>query len=477
MNRVLPLTLLGTIVSISSAGVLAMDLEEAYNKALSNDPSWSAIQNLHSSSQEAAEQARSGLLPNVSASGSIMSTHTVPKEPLTFGGMNVVPNGTYTNQTIGLQAVQPLFNADSWYGYHKAKAAVSRSDADFVGQQQQFILKVAQAYFNVLRAEESLAYAKAQELAIGRQLEQTKKRFEVGLIAITEVHEAQAAYDSSVADRIGADSAVTSAQEALTSITGDMDTQIAILRSDAPVSDLPTGNMEDWVKLAKEKNPQIVSAQFGYQAAQEATKQSRADHLPTLNLVGSWQNTDTGGANKFVDGRTTAVGLQLTVPLYTGGRVESGVRQAVSQEYAAKDQLAYAERTVVQDTRTQYRSVTTDSARVSARKQAVVSSESALVATQAGYDVGTRDIVEVLQAQRNLYASKSAYASARYDYVLDGLRLKATAGQLSAIDIRDLNKWLDKSGSISVDSLNPETANPPVTNTPVQGPAPRKKRD
>ena len=199
------------------------------------------------------------------------------------------------------------------------------------------------------------------------------------------------------------------------------------------------------------------------QAAHQQVLAARAGHLPTLALVGNWQDANTSGANPFIDGRTTSVGLQLSVPLYEGGLTQSQVRQALDKENAARDQLDLAQRVAVQSTRISYLSVATDAARVKARKQAVSSSAAALVATEAGYDVGTRDIVEVMQAQRDLYAAKSAYANARYDYVIDGLRLKAAAGQLRDIDISQLNTWLDAKGSIDVDTLNPEIQQMPAS--------------
>lgn len=448
MKRFPSLRLISLAVALSGTAH-GLDLQEAYDKALRNDPSWTAIRSQYLSEKEASTQARSGLLPTVTASANY-AENTIDSES--------IGNKDYTYQSMALQARQPLFNADAWYGYSKAKASVSRSDADFRQKEQEFVLKVSEAYFNVLRAQENLAFAKTQEVAIARQLEQAKKRFEVGLIAITEVHEAQAAFDSSVADRLSAENAVSTALENLSSITGDSESTVAILKADAPVT-LPVPSTADaWVKQARENNPQLHAARFSYEAAQAEKRQYRSGHLPTLDLVGTWQDVDTGGVLAAQEATTTSVGLQLNVPIYSGGRTQATLRQASYREEAARDQVSATERSVVQNTNNLYRSVATDAARVSARRQAIVSNESALAATQAGYEVGTRNIVDVLQAERNVYQARSQYANARYDYVLGGLRLRAAAGQLSAVDIRDLNQWLDKSGSISIDALTPAPA-------------------
>lgn len=450
-----------SMLSLALASPLAwsMDLQQAYELALSNDPDWSStIENYHAS-QEVSQQAKSALLPNFSANANVSSNHIDPSEPIPSFGLY---NRTYTDKSYGVQAMQPLFNADAWHGYHLAQALTSQAQAGFANDEQQFILNVATTYFNVLRASENLVYEQAQELAIGRQLAQTKKRFEVGMVSITEVHEAQAAYDSSVADRISAETQVSTSEENLFTMTSKHDDHLAVLRADAPVTEPPEGTESTWINKSAQDNPRIIAARYAYQAAQETTRQQRSGYLPNLALVGNWQDVNTGGANPLIDGKNSSVALQLNVPIYSGGLTQSKVRQALAHEYAARDQLEYAQRLAIQDTHNSYLTVTTDAARVKARQQAVSSSQSALVATQAGYDVGTRDIVEVLQAQRDLYAAKSAYANARYDYVLDGLRLKAAAGELSAIDIAHLNRWLDADASISVNSLNPEINAPQV---------------
>ncbi len=434
-----------------------MDLQEAFLAAEQHDASWLATQEQLRASVEGEQQARSALLPNFSAQSAISGNHINPAEPIPSFGLY---DRTFTSKSYGIQAMQPLFNAGIWRGYHQAQALTSQAKAEFEATRQNFILQVATAYFSVLRAQESLAYASAEQQAIGRQLEQTRKRFEVGMASITEVHEAQAAFDTSVADRIGALSLVSTAQAQLDVLTGGSSEHLAILGNDAPVHDAPKEPESFWVHQAETNNPQIIADQFAYKAAQASTQQHRAEYFPTLNLVSQWQHVNTGGADPLQDGNNAMIGVQLNVPLYSGGAIPSRVRQALALEYAARDRLDFAKRQAEQQTHASYLLVQTDAARVKARQQAVSSSQMALVATQAGYDVGTRDIVEVMQAQKDLYAARSAYANARYDYVLDGLKLKASAGLLSDMDIRQLNSWLDDKGSININSLNPELQAP-----------------
>ncbi len=451
---------LGCCLLLPMAAAQAMDLQQAYQDALSYDAGWAATREQYAATTENSVQAQAALLPQVSANGTLSSVHMAPSEQFPAFGLY---DRTYTNKLAAVQAMQPLFNGPAWATYRSAQQAHSAATAQFEVDHQSFMLKVTTAYFGVLRAQENLAYEQAQEKAIGRQLEQTQKRFEVGLVAITEVHEAQAAYDGAVADRISAETDVSSAELNLATLTGQDHASLAILRTDAPVDQLPAHSEDDWSTLAQKQNPAIEAASFQVQAAHQQTVAARAGHLPSLALVGSWQDANTGGANPFIDGRTTSVGLQLSVPLYEGGLTQSQVRQALDKENAARDQLDLARRVARQSTRTSYLAVTTDAARVKARKQALSSSASALVATQAGYDVGTRDIVEVMQAQRDLYAAKSAYANARYDYVIDSLRLKAAAGQLRDVDIARLNTWLDAKGHLDVDTLNPEIQQAPAS--------------
>ncbi len=460
MKRLFPLRTLSYCLLLPLGTAQAMDLQQAYQDALRYDAGWASTREQYAASEENATQAEAALLPQVSASGTLSSIHISPTEQFPAFGLY---NRTYTNKLATVQAMQPLFNGQAWASYHAARKANSAATAQFENDKQKFMLKLASAYFDVLRARENLVYQQAQEKAIGRQLEQTQKRFEVGLVAITEVHEAQAAFDSAVADRISAETQVSSAELNLATLTGKDQQALAILRSDAPVDQLPAHSETDWSTLAVQENPAIEAARLQMQAAHQQVLAARAGHLPTLALVGNWQDANTSGANPFIDGRTTSVGLQLSVPLYEGGLTQSQVRQALDKENAARDQLDLAQRVAVQSTRISYLSVATDAARVKARKQAVSSSAAALVATEAGYDVGTRDIVEVMQAQRDLYAAKSAYANARYDYVIDGLRLKAAAGQLRDIDISQLNTWLDAKGSIDVDTLNPEIQQMPAS--------------
>lgn len=450
--------LLSLSISAFLAGpVCALDLVEAYERAQKNDPVWAATNAGYQAEREVINQSRAGLLPQIGASASYNQIEPDPEQtsPQTSA---FSPSNGYSQLSYGAQLRQPLFNLDHWYRYQAAKSQVSKAEANYRDQEQNLALKVAEAYFNVLRAEEQLAYAKAEEAAFGRQLEQSRKRFEVGLIAITEVLETQAGYDRTRASRLVAEAQLDSANETLSAIIGSSDGRIAALKSDLPVTAPTPAVPAEWVKRAREQNPQLLVARHNHDSAQAAVRQARGGHAPTLDLVASYRTTDTGG-KLFSDGNTLAYGVELNVPIFTGGLTQSSVRSASYQETAARETVSATERQVVRTTNTLYRAVQTDAARVDASRQGVISSTSAVEATRAGYEVGTRNVVDVLQAERALYAAKADYANARYDYVVNGLRLKASAGQLSAVDIRELNRWLDPSASvISADSLLPEPA-------------------
>lgn len=418
-----------------SSNCFALDLAQAYEQALKNDPQWSAITNQYLAEKEKENLSYGALLPTVGFSGAINRNKVSP---------DTGANYSYTGTQLALQARQGLYRPDLWTSYSKAQSLSSVNEANYRQQQQEQILRVSEAYFNVLRAEETLASAKAEEAALKRQLEQSQKRFEVGLIAKTDVLEAQAQLDGSIAARISQEVGLASALEVLAGIIGNNANTLSKLRADFVITPPQPNNAEEWVKLAQDKNPQLAAARFNQTAAEQAVKEQQAGYRPTIDAVASISDRDngTGNAASFNNGRSMSAGIEMQWPLYTGGRTKSAIKQASYGRDAAREQVTSVQRQLTTQTRTAFLNVSADSYRVAARQQAVKSAEAALAATKAGYDVGTRNIVDVLLAERNVYAAKRDYANSRYDYVINTVKLRAASGQLGEIDIKELNGWL-----------------------------------
>jgi len=443
-----------SLLSCASSLHAATDLRTIYDQALRNDPQWSALQNSVKAEKESVDQAKSRLLPKVGinadvtkakvdqeyGSGSLMSLLSqIPGVDPSAAGDE---ESSVTTRTASLQARQALFRMQDWYQYQQAKTRSSQADAQLEQEWRNFALRVAETYLNELRAEDNLASVKAEEAAVLRQLEQTKQRFDVGLIAITDVHEAQAIADITKVNRLVAESQLSVAKESLEALTGQPQSQqVAPLAADFPVVLPQPNSLDAWVELAREKSAALKAAQLASNAASKNVQQAKAAHYPTVDLVAGYSQLDNANYSEGTDNTIKSIGLQFNLPLYAGGGIDSGTRQARYREAEARDNLEYTQRTVMQNTKNLFRIVTMDVDRVSARKQAITSSDSALKATRAGYEVGTRNIVEVLQAERQLYATQRDYANARYDYVVDSIRLKAVTGVLSAQDIEEISKW------------------------------------
>lgn len=440
----------------------ALDLHAAYIKAQSNDPRWSAARNTYLAEEAGTDVARAGLLPSLVANGDLSQNQFNSDQGT---------DSDYKSKSFAAKLTQPLFNATAWYGYQTAKAAGSQAEAVYRSAEQDLALRVSEAYFAVLEAQETLAYAEAEEAALGRQLDQAQQRFDVGLIAITDVLEARASFDGARANRILAEANVSTSQETLSTLIGEAPGKLAALKADAPMVKPVPADPEEWVKRARERNPDIKAAEENYQSARAATQQRRSDFLPTVDAYASYADMDRNTNNVSLalqNGNTTAYGLQANWAIFTGGSSYASSKQASYRAAAAQDNVIGTEKLVINNTRTAFLNVSADSYRVDARKQAVASSESSLAATQAGYEVGTRNIVDVLLAQRTMYAAKRDYAAARYDYVINTLKLKAASGQLSEVDIKELNSWLDINASI--------VSAPEKPLDDISAPGPQKKR-
>ncbi len=411
--------------------VSAADLNEIYQLSLTNDAELAAAKAKRDSGNYQVGLARAALLPQVTLGASKVNSETD-----TNAGSSDVDTLSY-NATIS----QTLFNLNSWYNYQAASAGGDASDLEYALSEQQLILRSAEAYFNVLRAKENLDTAQAEEKSVKRQLEQTQQRFEVGLIAITEVHEAEASYDLSYANLIGQEAALDISYEALEQITGQRFENLAHLKADIAFS-APKKPVSDWVEAGLSKYAGIKLAQEGVNAAEYTRKAGWSNYAPQVNAQWSYTDGEQVIGGNVTDATTTTLALTATIPLFAGGSNYAKAKQAAAESTQASANLDLQQRTVKNNIRSLYRKVQTDVLTVRARKRATVSSQSALEATETGYQVGTRNIVEVLNAQRNLYGAQRDYANARYDYIIDLLNLKFFAGSLSEADIQVLNAWL-----------------------------------
>lgn len=435
------------IAALSAHPVLAMDLVETYEKALSYDSGIASARASFEAQQANIDVSRSSLLPQIGAFGD--ASHIDSDGP----GQDV----SYKSYQYGVQLTQPLFRADAWFNFQTSQIQSEAARADYNLAQQQLILDVAEAYFNVLRASDTLTTAKATESAIQRQYDQARERYDVGLIAITEVYEARASYDDSKSLRIAAESELDIAREQLARLTGEYTESLENLERDFPLMRPVPMNPDAWEEIAIEQNWQIQSAIFQLDASESTLKAAKAEHYPTLDLNASYGDTkidgisDNSGFNptgqRSIDGTTTegVISLSLNVPLYAGGGIQAGVRQQRSLVDVAEQSLLTVRRDVRVATRSLFRTVNTNIEFASSLEQSIISRRSALDATRAGYEVGTRNIVEVLDAERNYYVALRDFADARYDYVINALSLKQAAGTLSPQDLIELNSWLSES--------------------------------
>lgn len=439
---------LHSVIAFLICGASQADtLAEIYQQAQENDHRFKAAQAVYMAGQETRISSRSALLPKINAQADWGKSDT------TLDGTAYDPSRDQTsdNSTYSIALVQPLFDMNAWYTYQSAKTITSKSEEEFKIAEQSLITRVTQAYFDALQAAENFTTSKAEETALKQQLEQAKQRFEVGLIAITEVHEAQAAYDSSRAERLIAEGAVGVNFDALEVITGHSHQQLAPLADNFPVSLPNPMERQKWLDMTLKYNLELKAASLESKSKRQAAKAAKANHYPTLEGSLSLSKSTEDVSSTFNTETNTsghAIGISLSVPIYNGGSVSSARRQANQGSIVARENYLQTQRDAMQATRSSHLTITTAVATVNARKQAIVSNQSALEATQAGYEVGTRDLLDVLTAQGNLYAAQRDHVTALYAYVLNSLQLKAAAGVLSADDITDLSKWLDPANPV-----------------------------
>lgn len=436
------------------------DLVTVYQEAAANNADLAAARADYQALSEVVPQARAGLLPNLSAGANLSDSRTQIDSPA----------NTSSRSGLVYQAnlSQPLFRADRWFQLQAAEASNEQAALQLSASEQNLILQSAEAYFAVLRAQDNLASTKAEEAAFKRQLDQANERFDVGLSDKTDVLEAQAGFDTARANRIIAERQVEDAFQALTTLTNREFAALEGIEHSLPILAPTPNDAKAWVDTAAAQNLSLQASNFGVQAAEETLRQRKSGHAPTLDAVASYQKGDNdslgfsnnaGTINRFSgDVEQRSIGLQLNIPLYSGGLTSSQVRESYQRLNQSEQLRESLRRQVVQNTRNLHRAVNTDVETVQARKQSIISNQSALEATEIGYQVGTRNIVDVLDAQRELYSSVRNYNNARYDYILNNLRLKQAAGTLSPDDLAALEQYLKSDYNPDEDFLPPDLA-------------------
>jgi len=424
-------------VALLTPFVGADDLLQVYELAQKNDPLTAAAAATLDAARESKPIARSQLLPNISLSGDLTYLNRdIRNSP------DGSSNNDFTRRDAGFNVTQPLYRRDRYLQLGQADSQIAQADADYVSALQDLSARVVQAYIDVLGAQDNLGFALSETKAIARELDQAKQRFEVGLIAITGVHEAQARYDQARADDINASNLLGNAWEALREIVGpEAPQKIAGLVEEIPLFVPPPEDPDAWSETAIRNNPDVESARQAADVARQEIEVQRSGHYPTLDLVGTY-DFERSGAPNGIDLNVGALGLQLAVPLYTGGGVSALTRQARFNYQTAQEVLDQQLRAVDRRVRDAYRGVETGIHRVKALLATTISAQSALDATTAGFDVGTRTLVDVLNSQRDLFDAKRNHARARYDYILSHVDLKQAAGMLEVEDLAKINVFL-----------------------------------
>lgn len=435
-KQLIGVVLLSTGVLLS-ANTQAENLLEIYQLAKQNDSTYRAAVQEYEAARQASPQAWSSVLPQLNLSGS----HSEIDEDRTVSGTTT--SESYETDRYSLTLTQTLYRQDQFSRISQADAEVAAAEARFENAALDLILRTSTAYMDVLGARDNLEFAIAEREAIQQQLEQTRQRFEVGLTAITDVHEAQARYDLATASEIDARNQLAVRTENLREITGQPFGELATLAEQTPLVSPDPSDVDTWVRTALDRNLLLLAAEKAMDASRYGLSVARAGHYPTLDLQADYTNTDsTGGQFGSTEREGTTVGVVLNIPLYAGGGTSAISRQAAAEHQRSKELYELQRRTTERVARNSYLTTLSNISRVKAFRQAVVSQETALEATRAGYDVGTRTAVDVLNAQRELFLAQRDYARARYDYILETLRLKQVAGTLTDADLERINAWL-----------------------------------
>jgi outer membrane protein len=478
------------VISLLAAGTAgAADLLSVYRDALVNDPTIRQADALRKATRETKPQAWANLLPLISGQGQYIrgrvdSTQSQPQpiyDPVTQEriGATLFTNVSTShpkNLQWQINLTQNLFSWSNWATLRAADSQVAQAEADYRTAQQSLLQRVAQRYFGVLAAQDTLEAQQVALEAFNRQLDQANKRFEVGLIAITDVQDSKAARDQSAAAVIEAKRSLASAEEQLREVTGQKYDQLSRPGAQMPLASPAPADEQEWVNMALDQNTQLLSSRLASDIARDNVQVAFGGHLPTINLIGTYGKTDNNGSNNIVgfgnfdpfpsDSTTKTYGVQVQVPIFAGGGTQSRVRETQYRWIAAKESVTATSRATERAARDAYLGVISEMARVEALKQAVESSETSLKATEAGYEVGTRTSVDVLDQRRQLVANQTTYLQSRYTYLTNVVNLQLAAGTLDEKTLENLNQLLTESVTAA-----PTAPNSP--NNPANPPTPR----
>ena len=428
------------VVLLAAAGGTAaaepLDLAGAYRLAAENDPEFQAAGAARDAALESVAIAQAGLRPSVSFGGSAAMETDDVNEPYSS-------SDTFSRLSLSLDVSQPLYRLDRNIRLGQARTKEEKAEIDYAVRTQELIDRVAERYFGVLEGRDDYRFTQTNREAIAQQLRQAQQRFEVGLIAITDVEEAKARFDLASAREIEAKNTLDNAREAMREVIGEYPEELALLGDDIPLLVPDPADIDEWTRTALERNLLVQSSSFAVSIAREGIRLAGTGETPTLDLVGQAATTDRNRKPAGSESTSASIGLRLTWPIYTGGRTPAETREARAEHREAMHTQERARRNAVRLTRQGYLGVESAIARVGALRQAVVSSQSALDAIEAGFQVGTRTSVDVLDAQRDLFQAQNDLAAARYDYIRNALKLRLAAGTLVPADLDAINEWLE----------------------------------
>jgi outer membrane protein len=457
LDHMLPIALMVAGIGVA-APIGAEDLVAIYTLAERQDPQFQQVEASRRAILAVKPQARAQLmLPSLTISANITQNYQDISRPTGFQAVDLGPTGIpipglvppeYTTGFISgdytLSITQPVYHHDRTLQYRQANTRIQQANAEFGAARQDLIVRVAERYFDVLAAMDTLEFASAEKQALFQQLDQAKQRFEVGLVAITDVQEAQAGYDRAVADRIQAENLLENAREALRELTNEYHQTLLKLGEEIPLIAPVPPDIDRWIAKSLEQNLRLAAAFQATDVARQEIARQSAGHRPTLDLIASHGFSTNSARFQDTDIDSSAIGLQFNLPIYQGGQVNSRTREAQHRHEEALARLEQERRAAHRQAHDAYLGVITGISRVKALRQAVISNQTSSEATQAGFEVGTRTGVDVVNAQREVFRAKRDYAQSRYDYILDTLRLKRAAGMLTPTDLTSINTWLSR---------------------------------
>ncbi len=436
---------LGCAVLLSPAA-RSTDLLTFFRDALVNDAVYAGAKSTLDAGREVRVQGLAALYPTIGATANTVRNE-VDVSSRTPSAAFVPGSRVFNTNGYTINLSQPLFRWGNWQTYLQSQLQVVQSEAQFAQAGQDLAVRVAQAYFDVLNAQDTLAVARAKKTAISEQLAQAKRNFEVGTSTIVDTNEAQSRYDLVIAEEIAAQNDLAVKRTALQQIIGKPAGDLAALRADVALPPPTPAQIESWVEAAESGNYLVKAQDVGAEVARRAVEIQRAGHYPTLDLTAArTQSSSTGSATNNVgsDINSTTIGLQLAVPIYAGGAVNSRVRQAIANHDKSKADLENQKRTAAQNARQFFLGVTNGLAQVRAFEAAMISSRSSLDSNKLGYEVGVRINIDVLNAQQQLFTTQRDLSKARYDTIVNSFRLKAAAGALREEDIAAVNALLTR---------------------------------